>query len=713
MAARLQPGLAACALVFCLIARGFAQQTPATFKGGVTLVTVDVAALDADGRPVRGLSAEDFEVRLNGRAQPVRVLTFLEAAGESKAAAPSVPQLGPPPGVRAGRQTVSNEGATLPQAGEPRVFVILIDDLSFTAQRGRPLFQGALRFVETLSAADLVGIATTSGFGAVNPTADRAAVTGILRKMVGGLVEGGSRFPGGSAAPTEPDADGVVGITQALDIDAGDLDTLKVAIANGCFNGDRAAVNSQVLDVLIATNQCAGEVSKQARTIASLTKQTSRRQVDGYVSVINAMREATGIKHLVLLSDGLAIGRDADQVVPIARAAAAAGIQVSVLMEERDDTDMSDEGRRAGAVGARAQVDTGAPQRRREDNRTYLAGAQTAAAMAGGQFHRVIGDPDPFFERVKTASAAFYRLGVEPLPNTAPGREFSVEAKVKRAGVSLFVNRHAFAPAAATAAAPPPSIEERLKAAIASGQSQGGIQIRLATALRRAPAPAGGGGSAAPFELSVNAEIPSSAKPPLIAMFGIATPGQSSMASGRREVAEPSADGRYRVVVTMPIDPGSHQLRFAVADASEAIGSLELPVEVALSEMGPFVASDLFTAWVDAKGTAHLLAVDEIPAAATKVQAMLELYAPAGAAADALERELRDNDVEVEVTLTKAGEAEPAWQTDVLPQRQPGLLRIVAEVETAAIAAGEYQLRARVRSGGRVVGTALTTVRKR
>jgi hypothetical protein len=195
-------------------------------------------------------------------------------------------------------------------------------------------------------------------------------------------------------------------------------------------------------------------------------------------------------------------------------------------------------------------------------------------------------------------------------------------------------------------------------------------------------------------------------------MFGLATQGKSSMVSGRREIVEPSADGRYRIVMALPIHPGSHQLRFAAADATEAIGSLELPVEATLTEMGPFAASDLFTAWVDPQGTAHLLAVDEIPASATKVQTMLELYAPDGAPADALERELASNEVEVEVTLTKTGETEPVWQTDVLPQRQPGALRMVAEFEAASIGSGIYQLRARVRSGGRVVGTALTTIKK-
>jgi hypothetical protein len=37
---------------------------------------------------------------------------------------------------------------------------------------------------------------------------------------------------------------------------------------------------------------------------------------------------------------------------------------------------------------------------------------------------------------------------------------------------------------------------------------------------------------------------------------------------------------------------------------------------------------------------------------------------------------------------------------------------MVAEVETASLESGEYQLRARVRSGGRVVGTTMTTIRK-
>ena len=50
-------------------------------RGAQPAVTVEVAAFDRDGRPVRDLSAADFEVMLNGQPRAVRTATLVNVAG--------------------------------------------------------------------------------------------------------------------------------------------------------------------------------------------------------------------------------------------------------------------------------------------------------------------------------------------------------------------------------------------------------------------------------------------------------------------------------------------------------------------------------------------------------------------------------------------------------------------------------------------------------
>ncbi len=692
------------ALVFLALGvSGRAQQQTPTFRTGVALVTVDVAVFDGDGRPVPGLGADAFEVTLNGRPQPIKVVSYLQARGEL--AAPEAPAAPARPAWdgRRGRQVVTNEGVIAPKgpAGEDRVFVILVDDLSIPPTRGQRLLNAAQNFVAKLPTTDPVGLVRTSNaMDALNPTLDRAAIAAALKKTQGSLGEMVALKPQGSAEETNPGPDGFVGMAQALDIDEGLVEPLKVAISISCFNGDRTEVDSQVLDVLIANNHCAGQVRLQARQTAAMVKRQARLQIDAMTAALKAMGTAEGIRHLVFVSDGLPIGRAGYLLEPLSTAAAAAGVQVSVLMEEHDMS-LADEGRRAVAG---SQVDVGAAQRRIEDQRMLMNGLQTAASAVGGQFYRIVGDPLPFFERVRTASAAIYRLGIEPPANLKVGQALRVEAKVKRPGVSVFVNRHALVPEPAPPAAEQPwTVDERLKEVLASGQQHGAVPLEIATLLRRAP---GGSGQ---VEVTLNLEIPSAPEPvrgPITATFGVVPSGQqaqagAAMTSGRRVIETPAQGGAFQSTFAVPLAPGAYHLRVAVADAAGALGAVTTDLDATLPTLGPFTASDLLVAWVDTQGQPRLMALDELPAGATGVRADLELYPPASGVS-------LDN-VQVELSITRAGDSDPLDDRIVTPRDDKGTWRVAAEFPADGLTPGRYTLRARVMVGDNVVGSAIAT----
>jgi VWFA-related protein len=682
-----------------------AQQPAPAFKGGVSLITVDVTVLDKEGRPVPGLTAADFQVKLNGKVQPIRALSYLEARTDTTDSAPApkgpvMPQMFPVADVKEAPATGS----------ESRAFVLLVDDLSFPPTGGRDLFSAAQRFVAGLPAADLVGFATSSGPGAVNPTRDRAPITAALKAVVGEYNDPRSIDRGTPAGLKEAGPDQSLGISQALDIDRGDETALLQAITNECFSGDKSRVPAGSVTGIVAVNKCASDLQVQARRTAALTRQTIERQVGAFQAVIRAMRTATGIKHLVLLTEGMGVTFDSSSLQPVARAAAEAGIQLSVLVSEPGSS-LTDNGRRAAGNDVRAPTDTGMSQRRREDNAMFVTGAHTLADMVGGAFYRIVGSPDPFFKRVTVASSAVYRLAVEPPADTKPGREFSLVATVRPSGLTTLANKRAMAvePAStATAAAPPKAappasagtVEDQLRAAMNAGRAFDRVPISLASALRRAADPA-------QIEIGISVQIPAAAKGPLTAVFGVVDEA-GKLRSGRRTIDAPAGGESYRLAFSVPVAPGAYQLRFAVADAEGQVGAVSRPVRAELAAMGPFTASDLQTTWVDQaeKEQSEFPGPQELTATAKALNVALDLYAAAGAAPP--------RDVLVKVVFGPAGQ-DPSIERIVVPVNDNGSFRVEAQFPLDRVTPGAYSVQASVLVDGTIIGTkaAAITIRMR
>src|SRR5262245_50991036 len=96
-----------------LHARQDPQQAPPVFRGGIEIMQLDVSVLDKRRQPIRGLTADNFTVTENGKAQ--RIVAVSEVTLDSEHVTVPVWARAAPPDV------ASND------VGDKRIFAIVID----------------------------------------------------------------------------------------------------------------------------------------------------------------------------------------------------------------------------------------------------------------------------------------------------------------------------------------------------------------------------------------------------------------------------------------------------------------------------------------------------------------------------------------------------------------------------------------------------------
>lgn len=653
-----------------------AQQKPATFRSSVTLVSVDVTALDKDGRPIQGLTADDFQIKLNGRLQPVRTVDYIQAP-QANSSASAGPAADPAAG---GRPVVTNVVALK----DPKIFILAIDDLSLPPEGGRRTITAARRFVDAQSPAVLVGLMTTSGSVVVNPTLDRAAIANGLKHVVGSFID-----PRKPSSPESPS----VSIAEAIEIaEHNNTSVQNAAIVRECADGGRLLQTDRGINAVSLYNtKCATDVMSSARLIATLTQGTTNRQITSLSNALGAMKGAPGLKQLVVLSQGVATTRDyLTAFEPVTKAASAAGVQLSVLMEDDDDADLSTQAKGVDPFGQKVGG-AGTTSLKREDRKMFLASLQVLADAAGGTFERVISNPDGAFTRAALAGSAVYRLGVEAPSDVSGTKPLEVLAAVRRDGVSLHVNHNAVLPAATVVE----TAAEQVSAAIKHGKPLFGVPMRVAIARRRA--------AGNQVELGVGIAVPGTVAGPLHVTIGVID-ATGALKQGTREVPAAADHGDYRLTVPMPVAPGKFRVRLAVEDAAGAVGSVDTRVDAELTTMGALTASDLLTWWKDSTGRPQFLALDNVPAGVTNLSAGLELYLAPGASAPA--------DLKVKLSLFAAGAATPIAEIDVSPRLDRDVLRVESSLPLASLSPGAYTIRATVAAGGQRLGEVSATIRK-
>ena len=414
------------------------QQPPAqpavqgpTFRVAVDYVEVDAVVTDAEGRFVRGLTKDDFEILEDGRPQSITAFSMVDIPAPPARAAVSA-EHAVPPDVR------SNEGDF-----NGRVVVLVLDDLLVDARRSLAVRSSAKQFINRfVGTNDLVAILTTSGSSSQDFTSNRAMLVAAIDRFMGRRLQSVAMAMAETYAATGTPVD-----NNAL---------------------ERA---SRSRDVLGRLNGAAGYLSGirgRRKTLLWFTEgldfDVDNPQSQHGASVRDAMTELIGTAQRAGVSfygvDPRGIGGNLDDAIDIP------ALPINNM---------------AGELGMRTAF----------NELQWTQGTMRTISAETGGFVVISGDLNEHFGRIVEANSSYYLLGYYPSSDKKDGKFRALDVRVKRPALRVQFRKGYAAPrnksesrASGSAAAAPPE----LRAAIESPIPLGGVPFRAFAAAFRGPA---------------------------------------------------------------------------------------------------------------------------------------------------------------------------------------------------------------------------------
>jgi VWFA-related protein len=381
------------------------QQAPAAvFRSSREVITVDAIVRDKSGAVVRGLTADDFEIREDGRPQqilnfsfeeirekaPTRIETAELLAGVDEKLQEQVRPTGsasPAPAAAPAAAPLNAES----MAGR-RLITLLFDTSSMQPDDVQRAVDSAQKYVsEKMSPADLVAVVTiNSSLNVLTDfTADRARVASALASL--GYTEG-TATPPPDASTVASDEAAAASTDDTATTDTSDMDM---------FNNDiRLRALKTIADTLAPI--------EQKKSIIYFSAGMQRSGQDNQVELRSAINSAVraNVSFYPIDTRGL------QAVVPGGDARQASG-RGNAMFSGR---------------GVAQQYDT-------------LAGSQdtltTLAANTGGRAFTDTNDFGEAFARVQNDMSAYYLLAYSSSNTVHDGRYRRIEVRVKRSGLKV------------------------------------------------------------------------------------------------------------------------------------------------------------------------------------------------------------------------------------------------------------------------------------
>ena len=451
-----------------VLAAASATQPPGVTGVRTEIVRLDVAVLDAQGKPVRGLAPSDFVVLEDGKKQ--QVTNFFEVAGD-----------------RAPGADAAEKPAPVPEGATGRAILVVVDDLHLAADGLDLAIQALRRMIDDLGPDDRVALVATSGSGNLPwLTTERA----VLRQALGRIVvREAAVAPATQSQMTPAQAELILsGDTSALQLAA----RVMVGDASGGFAEltPRAALEgrsggAQGTGLEDPRERAAAqEARRQAVPILNEALRYSVASLNVTQQAIRRLAGFPGRKVCLFVSHGFLVGaRTTEERTRDLQAVVDAAMRSEAIVYTLDPQGLGGEAPAAGSPSA-----PGAPSRIQHQTETLYRSTLTKLADDGGGYLIPAGDDPAIRVRRALADEPVYTMAYEPANAKRDGRFRRVDVRVARhSDYAVRTRRGYFAPGGGkespTSAALFPAMfaltEDEGRAALAAPVPAKGIPVRL------------------------------------------------------------------------------------------------------------------------------------------------------------------------------------------------------------------------------------------
>lgn len=558
---------AAAFAVSAVVSAAAQQPQQPVFRSGVDLVTIDVTVIGSNGKPIDDLTADRFQLRVDGVSRRIVRAVYVPVEPLAASAAPTV--------VPA--HFSSNE-----HVDTGRVILIAIDQQHIRRVEGLAALRAAANFIDEMHPADRVAAAPLSYTGPIEFTNRHAAVKAYLQTLAGTATSFKGQFN--------------IGLVESLHVSEGQRTWLDRVVLRECGQPlSRFENQARIAEAEGFRDPCPVQVEQESRALAQEARTNARNSLNLLSGLISRLSEIDGPKTLVFVSEGLVAEPQLIDLTSLGAAAQAARVTIYVLQLELPIFDAGE-----STVSPTIYQDIEV----RGDGLARLAGS------ARGALFRLVGaDPHPF-RRVLRELSGYYLLAFEASEADRDGRARRVDVSTSVRG-AIVRSRPAFR---STPALSQHSVETQLVKLLRNPRLAAELPVRTTSYTLREP-------SDGNMRVVIGAEAEAGTGAHITFGYVLLNDQGVISASG----TAPSDDGRLTQAVAVP--PGQYTLKVAVRDSSGRQGSVARQIVARLHQAGRLGVSDL----VLTEGTANEPLRPLVSRVTSKrLSAVLEIYGPAG-----------------------------------------------------------------------------------